>query len=60
MGVNSLPKTVIPDGVAGAIWPRPFCDWVQHANHSATEPRPNNNKKMDLDQYEHAAKCKLV
>ena len=30
MGVNSLPKTV--------IWTRAFCAWVQHANHSATEP----------------------
>ena len=29
---------LLPDSVATAIWTRPFCAWVQHANHSATEP----------------------
>ena len=34
MGVNSLPNT------ASQLWfePWPFCAWVQHASHSATEP----------------------
>ena len=29
---------LLPDSVATAIWTRVFCAWVQHANHSATEP----------------------
>jgi len=29
---------LLPDSVATAIWTRAFCTWVQHANHSATEP----------------------
>ena len=29
---------LLPDSVAAAIWTRTFCAWVQHANHSATEP----------------------
>jgi len=29
---------LLPDSVATAIWTRAFCAWVQHANHSATEP----------------------
>jgi len=37
MGVNSLPK-LLPDSVVTAIWTRAFCAWVQHSNHSATEP----------------------
>jgi len=32
MGVNSLPKTRLRFETG------PFCAWVQHANHSATEP----------------------
>jgi len=31
---------LLPDSVATAIWTQAFCAWVQHANHSATEP-PN-------------------
>jgi len=34
MGVNSLPKTAS----RLQFEPRPYCAWVQHANHSATEP----------------------
>jgi len=31
---------LLPDSVAAAIWtPGPFCAWVRHANHSATESR---------------------
>ena len=30
---------LLPDSVATAIWTRAFCAWVQHANHSATEPQ---------------------
>ena len=29
---------LLPDSVAAAIWTRAFYAWVQHANHSATEP----------------------
>ena len=29
---------LLPDSVVAAIWTRAFCAWVQHANHSATEP----------------------
>ena len=29
---------LLPDSVAAAIWTQAFCAWVQHANHSATEP----------------------
>ena len=29
---------LLPDSVVTAIWTRVFCAWVQHANHSATEP----------------------
>ena len=29
---------LLPDNVVTAIEPRPFCAWVQHANHSATKP----------------------
>jgi len=29
---------LLPDSVAAAIWTRAFCAWVQHANHSSTEP----------------------
>jgi len=29
---------LLPDSVATAICTRAFCAWVQHANHSATEP----------------------
>ena len=29
---------LLPDSVATASWTRAFCAWVQHANHSATEP----------------------
>jgi len=33
---------LLSDSVAAAIWTRAFCDWIQHANHSATElPRHN-------------------
>ena len=37
MGTNSLPKTVTRQH---GDWfePRPYCAWVQHANHSVTEP----------------------
>ena len=38
MGVNSLPKTVTRRRRDCDLNPGPFCDWVQHANHSATEP----------------------
>jgi len=40
MGVNSLPKTCYPTASRLRFEPRPFCAWVQHANHSATEPPP--------------------
>ena len=30
--------------------PRPFCTWVQHANHSATEPPEANMYKQKLQQ----------
>ena len=26
--------------------PGPFCTWVQHANHSATEPPPRDSNSM--------------
>jgi len=29
---------LLPDSVATAIWTQAFCAWVQHADHSATEP----------------------
>jgi len=29
---------LLPNSVAAAIWTRAFCAWVQHANHSSTEP----------------------
>ena len=29
---------LLPDSVAAAIWTHAFCAWVQHADHSATEP----------------------
>ena len=29
---------LLPENVAAWFEPRPFCAWVQHANHSATEP----------------------
>jgi len=29
---------LLPDSIPTAIWTRAFCAWVQHANHSATEP----------------------
>jgi len=50
MGVNSLPKTVT--STASWLWfePRPFCAWVQHANHSATEP-PSIAKKSYFFYY---------
>jgi len=32
---------LLPDSVATAMWTRAFCVWVQHANHSATEPPPS-------------------
>jgi len=39
MGVNSLPKTVYQTASRLRFEPGPaFCAWVQHANHSATEP----------------------
>jgi len=40
MGVNSLPKTVTRQATASRLRsePRTFCAWVQHANHSTTEP----------------------
>ena len=38
MGVNSLPKTVTRQRRGCDLNPGPFCAWVQHANHSATEP----------------------
>ena len=39
MGVNSLPKTVSRQRTSWLRFePGPFCAWVQHANHSATEP----------------------
>jgi len=34
----SVSKDLYNDIVATAIKSRPFCAWVQHANHSATEP----------------------
>ena len=37
MGVNSLPKTYQTASQL-RFQPGPFCAWVQHANHSATEP----------------------
>ena len=40
MGVNSLPKSVIQQRCDCDLNPRPFCAWVQHANHSTTEPPP--------------------
>jgi len=41
MGVNSLTKTVNPTASRLRSEPGPFCAWVQHANHSATEPAHN-------------------
>ena len=41
MGVNSLPKTANPTASRLRFEPGPFCAWVQHANHSATEPPLN-------------------
>jgi len=40
MGVNSLPKTVTRQATASRLRsePRTFCAWVQHVNHSTTEP----------------------
>jgi len=38
MGVKSLPKTVSRQCRDCDLNPGPFCAWVQHANHSATEP----------------------
>ena len=32
---------LLPDSVASAIWTKAFGAWVQHANHSATEPPLN-------------------
>jgi len=29
---------LLPDSIATGIWTRTFCAWVQHANHSPTEP----------------------
>ena len=29
---------LLADSVTTATWTQAFCDWVQHANHSATEP----------------------
>ena len=29
---------LLPDSIVAAIWTQAFCAWVQHANHSATEP----------------------
>jgi len=37
MGVNNLPKTYLTASRL-RFEPRPYCAWVQHANHSATEP----------------------
>jgi len=37
-GVNSLPKTVTRQHHGCDLNPGPFCAWVQHTNHSATEP----------------------
>ena len=39
MGVNSLPKTVTRQRLDCDLNTGPFCARVQHANHSATEPR---------------------
>ena len=36
--VRTVCLRLLPDSVAAAIWPRALCAWVQHANHSATEP----------------------
>ena len=38
IGVNSLPKTVTRQRRDCDLNPWPFCAWVQHSNHSATEP----------------------
>ena len=41
MGVNSLPNTVTQQRHELRFEPGPFCAWVQHANHWATEPPYN-------------------
>ena len=38
MGVNSLPKAVTQQCRGCNFNPGPFCAWVEHTNHSATEP----------------------
>ena len=59
MGVNSLPKTVTRVTRQLASWlqfkPRPFCAWVQHANHSATEPPCITNTTCEWERDVYAA-----
>ena len=37
-GCEQFCLRLLPESVATAIWTRAFCAWVQHANHSTTEP----------------------
>ena len=37
---------LLSDSAATAIWTRAFCAWVQHANHSATEPPSTGSTRL--------------
>ena len=37
---------LLPNSVTTAIWTRAFCTWVQHANHSATEPHELKHSRL--------------
>ena len=49
---------LLPDSVATAIELGPFCAWVQHANHSATEPAITmpNTRRCKKKSQAHSSK----
>jgi len=48
MGVNSLPKTVTRQRRSCDLNPcKPFCAWVEHANHSAIEPPTHSSSNRN-------------